>query len=135
MDYTGILIVAALLGCITGAIAQRKGHSFGTWWLFGALLFIVALPLALMAEPNEEARRQCPHCRTWIDREASVCPQCSRDVEPAAAAAAAVDGPAAGRPWEAPVTEPLPSIARQVVLGLGGVAILGMVLLVTGIID
>lgn len=27
-------------------------------------------------------RRQCPHCRTLIHKEATVCPNCRRDVEP-----------------------------------------------------
>lgn len=38
-----ILIAAALLGIIPGAIAERKGHSFGVWWLYGWLLFIAAM--------------------------------------------------------------------------------------------
>lgn len=46
-----ILVLAAVLGVIPGMIASRKGHSFGMWWLYGALLFIVALPHALLLDP------------------------------------------------------------------------------------
>jgi hypothetical protein len=37
------LVVAALLGLIPAFIAQSKGRSFGGWWLYGFLLFIVAI--------------------------------------------------------------------------------------------
>lgn len=47
-----LLIVAALLGLIPASIASTKGRSFGTWWFFGAMLFIVALPMALMMKPE-----------------------------------------------------------------------------------
>lgn len=87
-----ILILAALLGLIPAMIASGKGRSFPLWWLYGAALFIVALPHALIAAPNraEVVRRavasgtgrQCPHCLEVIPREARVCRVCSRDVEP-----------------------------------------------------
>lgn len=50
-----ILIIAVLIGLIPAAIASKKGRSFGTWWFFGAMLFIVALPMALMMKPKDEA--------------------------------------------------------------------------------
>lgn len=37
------LAIAAALGVIPAYIAQNKGYSFGLWWVFGWLLFIVAL--------------------------------------------------------------------------------------------
>ena len=37
------LIIAAGLGLIPAGIAKKKGRSFGLWWLYGFLLFIVAL--------------------------------------------------------------------------------------------
>jgi hypothetical protein len=57
----GILIFAVLLGLIPAYLAQKKGRSFGLWWLYGALLFIVALPHALIMDPlpdSEEAMRR-----------------------------------------------------------------------------
>lgn len=75
-----ILVLAVLLGLIPAYIAKQKGYSFGDYWIFGTLLFVVALPVALLRKPNPDTRRQCPHCRTWIARDASACPQCTRDV-------------------------------------------------------
>lgn len=49
-----IVLVAALLGLIPAYIAQDRGHSALQWWFFGALLFIVALPMALML-PRQNA--------------------------------------------------------------------------------
>jgi cytochrome c-type biogenesis protein len=45
------LLVLTPLGLIPAAIAHRKGHNFWTWWIFGATLFILALPLAILIEP------------------------------------------------------------------------------------
>ena len=70
-----LLIVAILLGLIPAAIAQSKGHNFVVWWLYGAALFIVALPHSLLiksvkpdAEQMDRERlragtaRKCPFC-------------------------------------------------------------------------
>ena len=43
MYYIFILLLAAGLGCIPASIAKNKGYSFGLWWLYGWLLFIVAI--------------------------------------------------------------------------------------------
>lgn len=56
-----ILMFAALLGCIPGAIAQSKGHSFVAWWFFGWMLFIVALPCSLMLKTRNEQPTATPH--------------------------------------------------------------------------
>ena len=37
------LAVAAVLGLIPANIAKKKGHSFGLWWFYGWMLFIVAI--------------------------------------------------------------------------------------------
>jgi hypothetical protein len=85
-----ILILAVLIGLIPGAIASSKGHSFVAWWFFGAALFIVALPCALMLGKDTQALearalaggqdRKCPHCAEIIKQEAKVCRFCGRDV-------------------------------------------------------
>jgi len=41
-----LLIIAALLGLLPSSIARSKGHNFMAWWMYGAALFIVALPHA-----------------------------------------------------------------------------------------
>jgi hypothetical protein len=48
-----ILILAALIGLVPAVIAQKKGYSFGLWWFYGAALFIIALPHALIMKPSE----------------------------------------------------------------------------------
>ena len=91
-----LVIVLALIGLLPAWIASRKGYNFLTWWIFGGLLFIIALPLALMMKPDAGKRRQCPACLSWVDREASVCAHCGRDLpEPAPHIA-----PHSTRPWE-----------------------------------
>ena len=81
----GVLVFAILLGLIPAAIAKSKGRSFGLWWLYGALIFIVALPHALMMRPNiqgldEQAKlsgfRKCPYCAEFVRPDAIVCKHC-----------------------------------------------------------
>ena len=67
-----ILILGAILGVIPGAIAARKGRSFVLWWLFGSLLFIVALPMSIILKPA----RQCPECAGGVDKKARKCRHC-----------------------------------------------------------
>ncbi len=48
------LAIAALtlLGLIPAYIAWRKGRNFFDWWFFGAGLFPIALPMALLLKPD-----------------------------------------------------------------------------------
>jgi len=43
MESVIILIIAAGLGLIPANIAKKKGYSFGLWWFYGWMLFIVAI--------------------------------------------------------------------------------------------
>ena len=77
----GFLVVCALIGLIPASMAHAKGRSFFGWWVYGALLFIVALPHALLAKPVEgKGLKRCPHCAELIKDEAKVCRFCGRDV-------------------------------------------------------
>ena len=38
-----VLAVAAGLGIIPASIAKNKGYSFGLWWFYGWMLFIVVI--------------------------------------------------------------------------------------------
>lgn len=41
--YLVSLLIAAGLAFIPANIAKKKGHSFGLWWFYGWMLFIVAI--------------------------------------------------------------------------------------------
>ena len=48
-----VLLVAAGLGLVPGSIAKQKGYSFGLWWFYGFMIFIVAIiHVALIKDKN-----------------------------------------------------------------------------------
>lgn len=66
MDVIVVLFILigipALLGLIPANIAAKKGRSFGLWWFYGAVIFIVALPHSILAQAlpgsDEDVQRE-----------------------------------------------------------------------------
>jgi len=73
------IIVAVIVGLIPATIAARKGRDFTTWWIYGALVFIIALPHALIMKPRQphsNTVKVCQRCSATIEREAFTCRYC-----------------------------------------------------------
>ena len=73
------LILLLLLGFIPANIAARKGYSAFGWYLYGVVLFPVALIHALLTD-DAGRNRICPFCAERIMAAAKVCPHCQREV-------------------------------------------------------
>jgi len=66
------IVLLLVLALIPAAIAKSKGRDFGLWYIYGVLLFIVALVHSICLSGNV----RCPKCQEWIKREATVCKHC-----------------------------------------------------------
>ena len=77
-------------GIIVAIIASNKGRNGCAWFVYGFLLWPIALVHILVSRPNQEAveeralergeRKKCPHCAELIKKDARVCRYCHRDV-------------------------------------------------------
>ena len=89
MEPIILAVIAAILAFIPASIAKSKGRSFGTWWLYGFLLFIVAFIHSLFLKKNHAALEQaqmkeglvkCPYCAEMVKVEAIKCKHCGSDL-------------------------------------------------------
>ncbi len=78
----GMFLLLAVLALIPAMIAQKKGRSALLWWVFGVLLFIVALPASIIIKPLEAQAtgKKCPKCAEFVKEEALICKHCGSDV-------------------------------------------------------
>lgn len=53
-----ILVIAIVIGLIPAKIAHDKGRNFWAWWAFGALLWIIATPMAILLKPMTDEERE-----------------------------------------------------------------------------
>jgi len=84
-----IFMLAIIIGLLPAWIAHNKGRNFFMWWIFGAALWIVAMPAALIISKDEEAvveresnLKKCPYCAEWVKKEAALCKHCNSEFEP-----------------------------------------------------
>ena len=59
------LVIAAGVGFIPATIAKNKGYNFGIWWLYGWMLFIVAI-IHVNLIPDKTALHFPSNVQTYI---------------------------------------------------------------------
>lgn len=83
-DAIPIIFFSSLaLGLLPATIAVSKGRNFFVWYIYGALLFFVAVIHAIVIKPNENAKgmRKCSSCASVISEDARICPACRTQLD------------------------------------------------------
>jgi hypothetical protein len=73
------LLIWFICGIISAVIGSRKGEGCAAF-IIGVLLGPFGILFAIFSKGN---RKVCSFCKELIHREATVCPHCQREVEPA----------------------------------------------------
>ena len=72
------LLPLLLLSVIPAYIAQTKGKSFGTWYVYGLFLLPITFVHSLILDRDD---RKCSHCAELVKLEATVCKHCGNELE------------------------------------------------------
>ena len=79
-----------ILSAIPAYIAQTKGKSFGTWYVYSILLLPIALIHSLVMKKDSaemesrsllEGNKKCPYCAELVKREAIICKHCKSELK------------------------------------------------------
>ncbi|MGH7797099.1 MAG: hypothetical protein ACREQ2_19730 [Candidatus Binatia bacterium] len=70
--------IAVTLGLLTAKIASKKDGGFFKWFIAGAFLGIIALPVAIFKKQHVPltALKKCPKCDDQLPLPALVCDAC-----------------------------------------------------------
>jgi hypothetical protein len=73
-------------GAIGAAAAQKKGFSMVGGVVGGMLLGPLAILLfTVSGVSSSKEQKKCPFCAEWVQRAATVCKHCKKDIPPQAA--------------------------------------------------
>ena len=78
MEDIWVVLLLLVLALIPATIAKKKGENFIGWYIYGVLLWIVALIHSIVMK--DKSGRQCPMCKEWIKEEAIVCKHCNTNI-------------------------------------------------------
>lgn len=77
-DILHFLAIALILAFLTARIASKKDGSFFKWFVAGAFLGIIALPVAIAIKRQHflSVLKKCPKCAEQLPVSALVCDAC-----------------------------------------------------------
>ena len=83
MDSWVVLFIIWIgCGAWASTIAKQRGNDGSTGFSLGILLGPIGILIAAVmpVNPNGQGKVQCPHCKEWIDKTATVCSHCQRNL-------------------------------------------------------